>query len=70
MSLAFAPFGKEMTVKQINADEKTKRHLESLGISVGGIVVSMFDNDGNVVLKIKGGRLALNKALAMKIIVA
>jgi ferrous iron transport protein A len=69
MTLAFAPFGKEMTVRQINADDKTKRHLENLGMSVGSNIVSMFDNGGNVVLKIKDGRIALNRALAMKIVV-
>ncbi|MDR3263490.1 MAG: ferrous iron transport protein A [Clostridiales bacterium] len=70
MTLAFAPFGREMIIKQINADDKTKRHLENLGMAVGGSVTSMFDSDGNVVLKIKDCRVALNRALAMKIVVA
>ncbi|MDR2046616.1 MAG: ferrous iron transport protein A [Clostridiales bacterium] len=70
MTLAFAPLGREMTIKQIDADEKVKRHLENLGMYVGSPITSMFDSDGNVVLKIKDGRVALNRALAMKIIVA
>ncbi|MDR1939265.1 MAG: ferrous iron transport protein A [Clostridiales bacterium] len=69
MNLAFAPIGKEMTIKQINADEKTKRHLENLGMTVGGSVTSMFDNGGDVVLKIKDGKVAMNKSLALKIVV-
>lgn len=70
MALAFAPFGKEFTITNINVDEKTKRHLENLGILIGGRVTSIFDMNGDVVLKVKDGRLALNKALAMKITVA
>lgn len=67
--LAVAPIGKEMTIAKIITDTKTKRHLENLGIWVGGEVSSMADSAGNLILKIKEGRLAINKELAMKIYV-
>ncbi|MFA5448964.1 MAG: FeoA family protein [Clostridia bacterium] len=67
--LAVAPIGKEMTIAKIITDTKTKRHLENLGILVGGEVSSMADSAGNLILKIKEGRLAINKELAMKIYV-
>lgn len=70
MTLAFAPFDKELKVTKINADEKTVRRLASLGLCVGGVVTSMYDNGGNVILKVLDSRVALNKALAMKILVA
>ena len=70
MNLAFAPFNTELTVTKINADEKTSRHLKNLGILVGGKIVSMIDNGGNVIVKVKDCKLAINKALAMKICVA
>ena len=69
MSLAFAPYGKEVEVTKINADDKTRKHLNDLGIAVGGRVTSIFDSKCDVILKVKDGRLALNRALAMKIIV-
>lgn len=70
MALAFAPRGQGMTVVKVNADEKTRRHLENLGILIGSVVTSLFDSRGDIILKVKDGRLAINKALAMKIMVA
>lgn len=70
MALAFAPRGKGLIITKITADEKTKRHLGNLGLTVGGSVVSLYDNGGDVIVRIKDGKLALNKALALKIMVA
>lgn len=70
MFLAFAPYGKEVRITEITADDKTRKHLGDLGIAVGGYVTSMFDSNGDVILKVKDGRLALNRALAMKIMVS
>ncbi len=69
MSLAFAPYGKEVQVTKINADDRTRKHLNDLGIAVGGHVTSISESRGDVILKVKDGRLALNRALAMKIMV-
>ena len=70
MALAFAPTGHELTVVKIMADEKTKRHLENLGLGAGSRFKAVSVNRGDMILQVKGGRLALNKALAMKIFVA
>lgn len=70
MALAFAPYGREVTVKSIYADEKTKKHLGNLGILIGSVLTSYSDGKGDVIVKVKDGKLAINKALAMKIIVA
>ena len=34
MALAFAPVGQEMTIADIRADDKVKRHLADLGLWV------------------------------------
>ncbi len=70
MALAFAPFGRELKIVKINADDKTRRHLENLGLLVGAGVMSMYDICGDVIVKVKDCKLALNKSLAMKIQVA
>lgn len=70
MALAYAPFGKQLRIIKINADEKTKRHLENLGLLVGADVISMYDISGDVIIKVRDSKLALNKSLAMKIHVA
>ncbi|NCA68025.1 MAG: ferrous iron transport protein A [Clostridia bacterium] len=70
MALAFAPFGKELKIVKITADEKTRRHLENLGLLVGADVISMYDISGDVIIKVRDCKLALNRSLAMKIQVA
>lgn len=70
MALGIAPFGREMEIKRIALDEKTVKHLSDLGIMVGSKVTSLSDSKGDVILKVKDGRLALNKDLAMRIFVA
>ncbi|MCI5819867.1 MAG: ferrous iron transport protein A [Acidaminococcus sp.] len=70
MALGIAPIGKEMEIKRIVLDEKTTKHLLNLGLMVGSKVTTLSDAKGDVILKVKDGRLALNKELAMRIFVA
>ena len=64
-----APAGEELTVKKVLADEKNKRHFENLGIIVGAKITVLSAVGGNVIIKLHEGRLALDKGLAMKILV-
>ena len=70
MPIALAPVNTEMKVVKILADEKTKKHLESLGILVGSTLVVISSVNGGVVVAIKEGRLALDRSVASKILVA
>ena len=69
MPIVIAPTNKELKVVKILADEKTKKHLESLGIVMNG-EVTVLSSGGSVILKIKNGRIALDRELATKIFVA
>lgn len=69
MPIVIAPTNKELKVVKILADEKTKKHLESLGIVMNG-EVTVLASGGSVILKIKNGRIALDRELATKIFVA
>ena len=69
MPLPIAPAGEELTVKKVLADEKNKRHFENLGIIVGAKITVLSAVVGNVIIKLHEGRLALDKGLAMKILV-
>lgn len=69
MPLPIAPEDTELTVKKILADEKNKRHFENLGILVGSKLTVLSAVGGSVILKVQGVRLALDKTLAMKILV-
>ena len=70
MPIILAPVNKELRVVRIAADEKTKKHLENLGINVNGKVVVLSSSGGSVVVIVKDGRIALDKNLSTKIFVA
>ena len=64
-----ADSGEEMIVRKVGGNPEVKLHLENLGIVPGGLVTLITVNDGNVILKVKESRIALNKDMAMKIMV-
>ncbi len=69
MPLMIAPLNQPIKVVKILADEKTKKHLESLGITINS-VIEVVSNSSSIVLKIKEGRLAIDRDLASRIVVA
>ena len=64
-----ADSGEEMIVRKVGGSPEVKLHLDNLGIVPGGLVTLITVNDGNVILKVKESRIALNKDMAMKIMV-
>lgn len=69
MPLPIAPTGVELMVKKVLADEKNKRHFENLGIIAGASLTVLSQVGGSVIIKLHEGRLALDRNLAMKILV-
>ncbi len=70
MPIVLAPTNQNLKVVRIAADEKVKKHLESLGITVNGELTVLSSSGGTVVIKIKDGRIALDSNLSTKIFVA
>ena len=70
MPIALAPLNTELTIIKILLDEKNKKHLESLGILPNSKVVVVSSMNGGVILIVKDGRLALDRTIASKILVA
>jgi ferrous iron transport protein A len=70
MPLTLAPQDQPLRVIKVLADEKTKKHLESLGITINSTLTVLSQSGGSVVCIIKDGRLALDCNLATKILVA
>ena len=68
MPLPIAPVGEELIVKKILLGERERRHFESLGIAVGA-QLQLLSSEGAVIVRVKDGRLALNRDVAMKMIV-
>ena len=70
MPIAFAPSNTEMTVRKISAEDKVRRHLQELGITVGGKITLLSSVSGTVIVLVKEGRLCLDKTLAGRILVS
>lgn len=69
MPIVIAPQNRELQIIRISADDKTKKHLESLGITTNGSITVLNSAGGSVVCKIKEGRVALDSNLSTKIFV-
>ena len=48
---------------------EVKKHLENLGFNVGGSVRVITALDGNVIVKVKESRVAINDEMARKIMI-
>ncbi|MBP5177644.1 MAG: ferrous iron transport protein A [Clostridia bacterium] len=69
MPIVFAPENVDLKVVRILTDEKTKKHLESLGITIDSSLSLLASSGGTVVCKVKDGRVALDNDLSTKIFV-
>lgn len=67
MHLLNAPFNSQLEVVKINTDEKTKNRLQNIGVIAGCKLVLMQSNFGDVIVKVRDCRLAMNKDVAMRI---
>ena len=70
MPIGLAPLNVEMRVVRVLVDDKTKKHLESLGILTNSLITVISSVNGGVVVAVKDGRLALDRSIASKILVA
>lgn len=70
MPLVIAPTDTQLRVVKLAVDDKTKKHLENLGIVCNSTLEVLSNSGGSVICLIKQGRLALDKSIATKIMVA
>lgn len=69
MPIVVAPIGKKLRVIKILTDDRTKKHLASLGITIDSELSIMAESGGSIIISVLDGRLALDKNLATKILV-
>ncbi|MBQ6979882.1 MAG: ferrous iron transport protein A [Clostridia bacterium] len=70
MPIILAPINKELRILRVLTDEKTKKHLENLGLTQNGVITVLSSSGGAVVCKVKEGRVALDRTVSTKILVA
>ena len=69
LTLCLAETGDPQIIKRIGGTPEVKQHLENLGFNVGGTVTVVNSLGGNVIVRVKESRIAINDDLARKIIV-
>lgn len=69
MPLILATTGNEVSIKRITGNDETKRFLGSLGFVAGETVTVISELGGNLIINVKGSRVALDKGMASRIIV-
>ena len=69
MPLSLLNEGETATVVKVGGREDTKRFLENLGFVEGTEVTAVSSNNGNMIIKIKDSRVAINTDMAKKIMV-
>ena len=70
MPLTMAQPGQTVTIRKITGRDEVRQHLAELGFVVGEPVTVVTVLGGNLVLQVKASRIALDKTLAMRILVA
>ena len=67
--ISFADAGKECIIKKIGGSPEVKKHLENLGFAVGGNATLITALGGNVIIKVKESRVAIDSDMANKILI-
>lgn len=70
MILSMAPQGKKVNIIKVTGKEEMRKHLANLGFVEGTKVQVISELDGNMIINVKDSRIAINKTLSNRIIVA
>ena len=69
MPLGMASVGDTNTIRKITGRDEVRQHLAELGFVVGEEVTVVSEMGGNMILSIKDSRVALDRTMAMRIMV-
>ena len=69
MPLSFANVGESNIIKKISGNDEVRRHLENLGFVVGSDVSIINSLAGNVIVRVKDSRIAINEDMARRIMI-
>ena len=69
MPLTMSPKGQEVKIVRIGGKDEVKRHLEELGFVTGGFVTVVSEAAGNMIVNVKGARIAIGREMATHIFI-
>ena len=69
MPLGMAQVGETNIIRKITGRDEVRQHLAEIGFVVGEEVRVVSELGGNLILSVKDTRVALDKSMAMRILV-
>jgi len=69
MPLTMAKTGDTVIIRKITGKDEVRQHLAELGFVVDGTVTVISEIAGNLILKVKDSRIALDKTMANRIMI-
>ena len=69
MPLGMAKVGETNIIKKINVRDEVRQHLAEMGFVVGAEIRVVNELGGNLILNVKESRVALDKTMAMRIMI-
>ena len=69
MPLTMARTGEQNSIKKVGGNPETRQFLENLGFVAGGLVSVITKTGGNLIVEVKGSRVAVNQSMAAKIMI-
>lgn len=69
MPLSLASIGEENIIKRLGGNPEIKKHLEDLGFVAGSVISIVSEFGGNLIVNVKGSRVAISREMAAKIFV-
>ena len=69
LPLSYAEVNEANVIKKVTGNPEMKKHLEDMGFVTGALVSVVSTVNGNLIVNIKDTKVALDKQLAMKIMI-
>lgn len=67
MPLTFAPVGIPAVIRKIIGKDDVRQHLAELGFVAGQEVTVVSSLNGNLIINVKGSRIALDQKMAQRV---
>ena len=69
MPISLAEAGKEYEISRLGGSSEVRQHLADLGFHVGGKIMIVSKNGKDLIVNVKGSRVALGRDLVHKVFV-
>ncbi len=69
LPLSYAEANEPNVIRKVTGNPEMKKHLEDMGFVAGAVITVVSTVNGNLIVNVKDTKVALDKQLAMKIMI-